>query len=299
MKQFRYIMVFAVLMISGTLFAQQEPTFTMYKYNMNIFNPGYVGASGYTELNMNIRSQWSNVDGAPQTQSLSFIRPMNDKVALGISILNDKVDVIKETDVAVDFSYRVMLDENADLYLGVKGGFYSFKADLTEKGIQGDPLFDQNISRINGIFGAGAYLKMQRFYATLSVPNFLGGQRVEDDDLGTGNYTEARDKLHVYTGAGYSFDLSENLKLEPSVLARIVQGAPASFDLNAMAVINDKFEFGGSYRIDDSFSAIAMLQLTDWMELGYAYEFTTSEINNYSNGSHEFMLRFNLSGSSE
>lgn len=291
MKNIKYILIFAVLLASGKLFAQQDPSYTLYKYNMNIVNPAYAGTNGYTELNLNIRSQWVNLKGSPETQSLSFAKPINDKIGIGFSFVNDQVDVIKETDFAVDFSYKLQVSETSDLYLGIKAGAYTFKADLQSKAI-GDPAFGENVSRVNGIFGAGAYLKVKKFYATLSIPNFLTGKRVEGSE-----FTQATDKTHVFAGAGYTFDLNENLTFQPSVMGRFVQGAPSSVDLTGTFDIQNKIEIGGSYRLDDSFSALALVKLGDWMKLGYAYEFTTSDVKDFSDGSHEIMLRFNLSGS--
>ena len=166
MKNIKYILIFAVLIASGKLFAQQDPSYTLYKYNMNIINPAYAGTNGHTELNLNIRSQWIGLKGSPETQSLSFAKSINDKVGIGFTVVNDQVDIIKETDFTVDFSYRVQVSETSDLFLGVKAGGYSLRADLQSKA-QNDPAFGENVSRFNAIFGAGAYLKVKKFYATL------------------------------------------------------------------------------------------------------------------------------------
>ncbi len=293
MKNIKYILIFAILIVSGKLFAQQEPSFTLYKYNMNVINPAYAGTNGITELNLNFRSQWVNLDNSPVTQSIILSKPINDKIGLGVSIINDQVDIFKETNFAIDFSYKLQLSETSDLFLGLKAGGYSFSADYLSKGLQGDPAFSKNTNRFNATFGAGAYLKVKKFYATLSFPNFLNGQRVEKtNDLG--GYVKSVDKTHIYAGAGYEFDVNENVSFLPSVMGRFVQGAPASIDLTGMFDIYDKIELGGSYRLDDSFSAIALLKMGNWFQLGYAYEFTTSDVKNYSDGTHEIMLRFDL-----
>lgn len=288
MKNIKYILIFAVLMASGELFAQQDPSYSLYKYNMNIINPAFAGTSGDTELNLNIRSQWINLDGSPETQSISFTKPVNDKIGIGFSIVNDQVDILKETDFTVDFSYKLQISETSDIYLGIKAGGYTFKADLQSKGLN-DPAFGENVNRFNAIFGAGALLKIKKFYATLSTPNLLAGKRVDGDD-----YTEATSKPHLFAGAGYTFDINDNLKFSPSFMSRFVKGAPSSIDLTGMFDIYDKVELGGSYRFNESFSGIALFKMANWFQFGYAYEFTTSDIQNYSDGTHEIMLRFNL-----
>jgi len=291
MKNLKYIVVFAVLIASGKLFAQQEPSYTMYQYNMNVINPAYVGSSGEMDLNMHIRTQWTDIDGAPETQSFAFSTPINNKIGIGFSVVNDKYDITKETSYTADFSYKVQLSDNSDLYLGVKAGAYSLNIDFLSKGIIGDPLFSKNVNRTNALFGAGAYLKMDKFYATLSIPNFLSGERVKSsNDYGY----EATDKVHIYAGAGYTFDLGEHFDLTPSFMARFVEGSPVSVDLTATADIYNTLEIGASYRWDNSISGIALIKASDWLQFGYAYEHTTTDLGDYSGGTHEIMLRFHL-----
>ena len=200
MKNIKYILVFAVLVASGKLFAQQEPSYSLYRYNMNVVNPAYVGANGQTELTFNFNSQLLNLPDSPETQSISFSKPINDKIGIGFSIVNDQVDIFKETDFAIDFSYKVQVSEKSNLFLGLKAGGYTFKADFLSKELYGDPLFDKNVNRINALFGAGAYFKTGKFYATISVPNFLSGKRAKKKE---DTYIEASDIMHIYAGAGY------------------------------------------------------------------------------------------------
>ncbi|AOW20935.1 PorP/SprF family type IX secretion system membrane protein [Urechidicola croceus] len=291
MKKLKIILIFAVIIASGKLFAQQDPSYTLYKYNMNIINPAYVGSNEYTELNLNFRSQWLNIEDSPETQSLSFAKPVNEKIGLGLSIVKDQVDIIRETSYTIDFSYKLQVSESSDLYLGLKAGGYTFSADFLSKGIRGDNLFSENVNRFNPVVGAGAYFKTDKFYATVSVPNVLNGKRVARSNE---DYAEATDELHLFAGAGYTFDINEDLKFSPSFMTRFVQGAKASVDLTGTFDIYEKVELGASYRLDDSISAIGLFKLADWFQLGYAYEFTTSDIIEYSNNTHEVMLRFKL-----
>lgn len=289
MKNLKYILIFSVVLVTGKLFAQQDPAITMYQYNMNIINPAYAGSTGDTELNLHVRNQWTDIDGAPETQSFAFTKPLGDRVGIGFSVVNDRYHITKETNYTADFSYRLQLSEKSDLYFGVKAGAYTLNVDFQSLGILGDPSFDTNVSRTNGIFGAGAYLKADKFYATLSIPNFLNGDRVERVDDG---YTEATDRIHLYAGAGYTFDLSKNFELTPSLMGRFVEGVPASVDITATVNMYQIVEVGASYRWDDSLSGFALIKAADWVQFGYSYGATTSTLNTYSGGTHELMLRF-------
>ena len=131
MKHIIYkIFIVAVLLVVNTLYAQQDPSFTLYQYNMNVINPAYAGINGITEANLNFRSQWVNLEGSPETQSFSIGIPVNDKIGVGLSIVNDKVFVLNETDAYIDFSYRVQVSDNINLYLGLKAGGSFINIDL-------------------------------------------------------------------------------------------------------------------------------------------------------------------------
>lgn len=283
--------VVLVFLVVNMLCAQQDPSYTLYQYNMNVINPAYVGINDLTEINLNYRSQWVNLDGSPTTQSLTFGTPVTDKMGLGLSMVHDEVYVLKETDVYIDFSYKVKLSDSTDLHMGLKAGGSFINIDLNSLGVVNDPVFMENVSNFNPNIGIGFYLKSKKYYFTLSAPHLLKSKRYEKDGV---RVTEATDELHSYIGTGYTFELSPNLELTPSILARFVKGAPGSLDLTSTASFKKLFDLGLSYRIDESLSALGLYRISDMVHFGYAYEMTTTEVKDYSSGSHEVLLRFNF-----
>jgi len=275
--------------MTSTGFAQQDPSFTLYQYNMNVINPAYAGINESAEVNLNFRSQWINLEGSPETQSLSIGIPVNDKIGVGLSIVNDNVFVLNETDVYIDFSYRVQLSDNTNLYMGLKAGGSFINIDLNSLGIINDPVFSENVNNFNPNVGIGFLLKGDKFYLNLSAPSLLKSKRYEKDGVVV---TGATDKLHTYIGAGYTLSLNDNIDFKPSMMSRFVTGSPLSLDLTATFDIYSKVELGVSYRIDESVSGIGLFKLSDWFNVGYAYETTTTDVKNYSDGTHEILLRF-------
>jgi type IX secretion system PorP/SprF family membrane protein len=256
---------------------------------MNVINPAYAGINDFNEVNINFRSQWVNLEGSPETQSLSVGIPMNDKVGWGLSIVNDEVYVLKETDVYIDFSYRVQVGSNTNLFMGLKGGGTFINIDLNKLGIMNDPVFTENVSNFNPNVGIGFLLKGPKYYVNLSAPTLLKSKRYEKDGVVV---THATDRLHAYAGAGYTFSLDNEIDVTPSVLGRFVSGAPASLDMTATFDLHKVIELGISYRLDESVSGIGLLKLADWVHFGYAYEATTTDVKDYSKGTHEVLLRF-------
>ncbi len=290
MKQINIVTALIVLLLASSLQAQQDPYYTLYKYNLNMVNPAYAGSSNSSDLTMGFRMQWVGVEGAPKTQFVSYSQPLKNKLGIGFSVVNDEVFVLKETDVTLDLSYHIKLNDDYLLYFGLKGGGSFINIDLSKANVKDDPLFAENQSFFNPTMGAGLYLKNEKFYLTVSTPNFLSGERYEKE----GNVpVAATDKLHVYAGGGYIVRLSEKVVFTPSLMMRYVDGAEAAFDVSAAFDIIEKVNVGVNYRIDESVSVFAMLKVIDQMQLGLAYEKSTVVTNEFTGtGTFEALLRF-------
>ncbi|WP_410487067.1 type IX secretion system membrane protein PorP/SprF [Spongiivirga sp. MCCC 1A20706] len=294
MRRSIYMRLLVVVVFIGLPYrtlAQQDPSYTLYNYNMNVVNPAYAGSSEQSQLNINFRSQWVGLEGAPETQSLSLGIPINDQIGIGASVVNDQVFVLNETDAYIDFSYKLQLTDNTKLYLGLKAGGSFVDIDLNSLQITNDPLFTENVSSFNPNIGVGALLRGSSYYLTLSAPQLLKSDRFEKQ---AGIATEATDELHFFAGGGYHLAINENLRFTPSTMVRLVSGSPTTIDLTGTFDIYKRVELGLNYRLNESVSGLAFVKMADWMAFGYAYDRSTTNIGDYSRGSHEVLLRFNL-----
>ncbi|MGD1945530.1 MAG: type IX secretion system membrane protein PorP/SprF [Croceivirga sp.] len=282
------LLIMAVIVINVN--AQQDPTYTLYNYNLNVINPAFAGSGENSLLTANVRSQWTGVEGGPEIQSLSFSTPMGNRVGIGLSFVNSKVFVLSETDMYIDFSYKVPLARFTDLYFGLKAGASNINVDLNSLNITNDPLFTENVSRFNPNIGAGAMIKGRRFYASISAPALLNTRRFERS---ANVVTNASDRIHMFIGGGYTLLFENSVEFTPSVMARWVAGAPFSIDLTGTFDFNEKVELGLSHRLQESISGILFLKMADWVSIGYAYEYATTEVQQLSSGTHEVMMRFN------
>ena len=293
MKYFKSLSVLFVFLSANVMLAQQDPNFTLYNFNMNIINPAYAGSNEFTEINLAYRSQWIGIDDAPRTATITYNTPLKNNLGIAFSVVDDGVYVLKETDVAVDVSYKLQLSEEHLLYFGIKAGGSFVNIDLNKSGVpETDPLFTKNQNFFNPNIGAGIYLKHNKFYVSLSTPNFLNGTRYEKE----GNTpTAAINNLHMYLGSGYTFHLSDNFDITSAVMVRHVKGAPRSYDLSTSVDMYQKMKAGLNYRIDESFSLFTLFNVLNNLDLGLAYEFTTSKVNQVNDSnSIEFMLRYRL-----
>jgi type IX secretion system PorP/SprF family membrane protein len=272
--------------------AQQDAQYTQYMYNTMVINPAYAGQRETLSITSLYRTQWVGVTGAPETLTLGIHSPLrNERIGLGLSVVNDKVGPSQETYVNGNFSYTLPLDRyDKKLSFGLNTGFHLLETDWS-KGIFQNPdaAFNQNVNLFSPIVGAGAYLHSRKWYVGFSVPNFINTDHYDD-------YQEslATERLHYYLIGGYVFDLSETTKLKPAFLLKGTSGAPAIADISANFLFNEKFTIGMGWRWNDSVSLLAGFQISNSLYIGYAYDKTTTGLKNYNEGSHEIMLRFEL-----
>ena len=290
MKKFKLLIgIFVLISSISTVFAQQDPQYTQYMYSMNILNPAYAGSRGVTSIGLLGRTQWVGVDGAPQTATLSINGPVGKNVGLGFSVIHDEIGPVKEDNLYADFSYTLNFSGEDKFAFGIKAGatFLNVREFTT---VDQDPL-NVPVSLVAPNFGVGVMYYNDRFYAGLSVPNFIESRHL---DTKNGITSSASEKTHYFLTSGYVFDLDENLKLKPSTMLKAAPGAPLSVDLSLNLLIQEKVELGLSHRLDDSISGMVGFQVSQDLRIGYAYDYTTTNFGVFNSGSHEIMILFDL-----
>jgi type IX secretion system PorP/SprF family membrane protein len=277
------------------VFAQTEPMYSQYMYNMLGVNPAFSGIREATSLNFFHRSQWAGLQGAPQTTSVSVDAALkNNKFGWGVQLYDDKLGVEKADGINLMASTKIRISENGLLSGGLSFGLMNYRIDLmslSDRVAQlNDPVYFANMNKWMPSVGMGVYYNTDRFYAGISIPNVLRS-RLTDLDLVKSGIQKAN-KQHVFITSGYVFDLNEQIKLKPSTMIKIVSGAPIQIDYNANLWLYDLLGFGASYRTDDAVLGMAEVQVNDNLRLGYAYDITISPLKYYNNGSHELMIRY-------
>lgn len=286
--------VFFVLMLTGIVsYAQQDAQFTQYMYNTININPAYAGSRGFMSLFALHRTQWVGLDGAPVTNSFSINTPIgNSKMGVGISFLNDRIGPTNENEISADVSYSIRTSESFRLSFGLKVTANVFNLDVSRLNpvSQNDPQFQNLNNSFTPNFGAGLYLHSEKTYIGLSVPNFIESNKYDSNSVAM-----LKEKMNYYLIAGHVFDIGENLKFKPSLLTKMVTGAPLQVDVSGNFLISKKFVIGGAYRWSAAFSAITGFQISEGIFVGYGYDKETTNLANYNSGSHEIFLRFELS----
>lgn len=290
--------IFLILIASFTSHAQQEPMYTQYMFNTQTINPAYAGtweSLGFMVLG---RHQWTGWEGAPETYTFAMQAPLkNERVALGLNVISDKVGFVKRFYMYGDYSYLVPLNEKVNLRLGLKGGFTNYSNNLQDYNILDpeDPSYAGDInSTLKPNFGVGAYLYGKRAFLGFSIPQVVNSTFENDYE----NFQLQGQLRHYFLSAGMVFDLGENIKFKPTGLAKASftseTGSPVQFDLTGNFLIKEKLWLGGMWRSGAAYGFIAQFLFADKLRIGYAIDFSTNNIKYHNNGTHEIMVSYEI-----
>ncbi|NKI28432.1 type IX secretion system membrane protein PorP/SprF [Arenibacter sp. 6A1] len=289
-----------ILLTLNFVNAQQDAQYTQYMYNTLAVNPAYAGSRGVFSVVALHRSQWVGLDGAPKTQTLDINSPVSNRVGLGLSVVHDEIGNGTNQDTYFDaaFSYSIPTSTTGKLAFGLKAGGHFLNIDYNKLRNYNPNVAPSENNHIDKKFspniGAGVYYYTNRFYAGISVPNFLETEHFEDSDTDSGYL--AKELMNYYLMTGYVFDLYQNLQFKPAALLKAVQGAPLQVDLSASLLFNEKFTLGAAYRWDAAISALFGFQVDDKLMIGLAYDKETTALGGtqFNDGSFEVILRYEL-----
>lgn len=280
-------LLLALAVVPG--FAQQEAMYTQYMFNGLAINPAYAGSHETLSMTALVREQWTGLEGAPQTQTFSIHSPfMTKRVSLGLFVLHDKIGLTEQTASFVSYAYRLPGKVKGSFFsFGLQAGFMNFNAKYS-KGNINDPAFANDVRELLPNIGVGVYYHTKKFYVGGSIPQLI------ESSMGntSANSTIVR---HYYVTAGYVAKMSSTIKFKPNILIKAVSGAPVELDLNANFLFHEIVWAGLSWRSFDSMDAILQINVTKQLQVGYAYDFTTStEMRRVNTGSHEVMLNYRV-----
>lgn len=281
-------------LISGLTFtakAQQDAMYSQYMFNTLAINPAYAGSRNVVSATALYRNQWTGIDGAPKTGTITVDAPvLNKKLGLGVQLFTDKLGIMQTNGATLSAAYRIRMDKGS-LSFGIQSVFSQYRANYTDVplgSVSYDPAFAQNVNKFLFNVGTGAYYNSDKFYVGLSVLDLMPNNLTDFNTTTSGSKQAA----HLFLAAGYVFPLADDFKLKPSFLVKAVKGAPIEGDINAALWIKDVFSFGVQYRTSADIGAMIEIQATPQIRLGYAYDRSTTALSNFNNGSHEIMLRY-------
>ncbi len=285
------IILISFLVFSGTLFAQQLPHFSQYYLNDYLINPAVAGTRPYFEGKSAHRYQWEGITDAPRTYTLSAHGPTkNQKMGLGGYLFTDHVGPTRRTGFNLSYAYHLKINESLNLSLGLSAGVLQFMIDgskITLRESDDDIITNGVQSVLLPDAGFGFYLYHEKYYFGFSSPQLLNSRVTFFKD---GRNPEGTLPSHFFVNGGYRFVLDEDFTIEPSVFVKYVKPAPVQMEGTLRIIYQDKLWLSGTYRDKDAITASLGYLINNSFTIAYAYDFTTTNLKNYSTGTHELMV---------
>ncbi len=288
MKQ---IIIISILVLSFTVRGQQLPQQTQFMFNQYAFNPAFAGVTDSWEAVANNRYQWIGITDAPRTFTMTAQGPFkNEKMGIGGFVYTDIVGPTRRLGFQASYSYHLQLSETIKLSLALSFGFneWLLDADKITTVDDNDPFFSNGLIKSFSPDGKfGFYLYHKNWYVGGALPQLIHNKlKFKSVVVDTRSYLED----HFYLNAGYIFRLGDDWQIEPTTLVKIAYPAPTKIDFAVKVMYKNAVWLGGGYRTNDAFYAMIGYNHDQKIKLGYSYDFTTTALKSYSNGSHELFM---------
>jgi len=299
------ILLFIACLTTYGVFAQQPSNYSLYMFNQFSYNPAYAGMDNSLSINGLYRKQWSGLIDSPTTQNINAHMPLYIlNGGIGINVENEKIGLEQNLLATLSYNFQLPVGKIGILSIGASGGIFQKSLDgsriLTPDGqYEGFtinhnddlPLPTGNISELTPTFNAGIYFKTETFEAGLSTINI-------QEPIIEGAFFSTALSRNYFFNAAYQFDLLRSVSVHPSFLVK-TDLIETQIEASILFKYNDNIFVGGSLRgynanTLDAASLILGLNLSEKITLAYAYDYTLSDLNLVSNGSHEIMISYNL-----
>ncbi len=324
-------MMIAGLLVLGVqgVIAQQQPHYTQYVINNYLLNPALTGIENYTDVKLGHRHQWVGITDAPVTSYLTIHGPLGKKDdratatsfgmdgenprgrdywqdytsaaphhGIGFKIINDRTGPLNRLGAYGSYAYHLGISAQTSIAVG-------FEAGIRNVGLNADKLnFGQaspvdpaiagsgEINNIKPDFGAGIWIYSSKYFIGVSAQQLIT-QKVYFSENAV-QQPGSTLTPHIFATAGYRFFVNDDISALPSVMVKYISPSPVQLDVNVKCQYRDLFWAGAGYRINDGFSGMMGLNVSNTFNLSYSYDYTTSRLQAYSRGTHEIVLGFLL-----
>lgn len=290
MKKNAYLLALALGLVTTGAVAQQIPQYSQYMINDYILNPAITGSRDFFEVKSTSRFNWVGINDAPRTFVLSVHGPLSSlKMGLGGAIFSDVTGPTSRNGIYVSYAYHLKLSNSLKLGMGLSLGLLQYNIDGTKITLyqNGDPVLPPAmLSVYTADMTFGVNLVHKNFNVGISLPQMIGNGLEFLENQESVRSSLAR---HYMLMGGYTFHLG-SFAIMPNVLLKYVNPTPLQFDFGSKFTYKDQVWLGVTYRHDDAVSFMLGMVYKQWLTAAYAYDYNTTNLINYSGGSHEIMI---------
>ncbi|MBL0133810.1 MAG: type IX secretion system membrane protein PorP/SprF [Chitinophagaceae bacterium] len=316
---------FCMLFLAAA-WAQQKPHYTQYILNQYIINPALTGIENYIDVKVSHRHQWVGLQDAPITSYVSIhgaigkkdyrTSPTSFRVpgenprgtaywedytaaephhGIGLQMINDRTGPLSRFAAYATYAYHIGISARTTLAAGFGAGLTNLSLNTSKLDfiyVPVDPAVANSgiINTVKPDFNAGLYLYSADYFVGLSAMQIIP-QKIAFSDYAV-KTTDGKFVPHLFATAGYRFLLNEDFNIIPSVMVKYINPLPTQIEFNAKLQYQDVAWIGASYRNSEGFAGMVGVNISNSLNIGYSYDYTTSRFNTVSKGTHEILIGF-------
>jgi type IX secretion system PorP/SprF family membrane protein len=315
--------LFCVFLLIWGFLKAQDPQFSQYYSAPLYLNPAFAGSTGCTRMVSNYRNQWFGLNKPYNTFAFSMDHNIEKiKSGVGIQFLSDKVgsNGVSSVDVSLFYAYRLDFSKKYSLRAGVQVGYaskyldiyqLSFPDQYSDDGYQSSTSSDYYNKTTRSHYAdlsAGVLVYSSHMWGGLAVQHINQPNQTFTTD---GGVAQLPAKFSV--SGGYRFYLNQTSdvpyqksshgrsSITPTFLYKR-QGTFNQLDLGVFLTHKPwfigfwyrgipLFKTVESYTSKDAIIFQAGIRF-DRLNLGYSFDYTISQLNPFSKGTHEIALGY-------
>jgi type IX secretion system PorP/SprF family membrane protein len=308
---FRIVCLTAIIaFITFRISSGQDAEFSQFFANPLYMNPAFAGTSELGRMTVNYRNQWPGNGTTFKTYAVSYDNfSERYNTGWGVQFMHDRQlnEVIVSNSASMHYSYHLKAGHESFISAGIQAGIVYKQFDPA--GLIFPSMIDQLSGRVWGVvpdqleyarkaypdLGAGIIGQHRDFFGGLSLhhlnqPDESIMQGDQQGDLPVKFTGHAGARLFRYHRGLFS----REFMISPNLIYRH-QGSFRQLN-TGIYFIEKAFLFGAWYRNNLSVRPDALIFLAGFanshFQLGYSFDYTLSELSNYSYGSHEISLTF-------
>ncbi len=277
------------------LLAQADFKLSNFTLTPLVYNPAYAGSNGGISLSSVYSSQWVGFPGAPKTILFNGSQAISEEqMGIGLNAEIDKRGAEEETKLVANFAYHLKINDNWRISMGIKGGVEKYLVDYSLLSIENPTEFIAGIGQqksTNYLFGTGFYLHSEKFYFGAAIPNFLPAALLDSN-----NNILSQQSMNYFFSSGYKFYINKDTYIQPSILTRVVKGAPISSILSMNLNMKDEIYVSTNFELNSYIGIFAGIRIYKNYLIGYAFDKSITKFNSENNGTNSLFLTFNIDG---
>lgn len=297
MKKF-YLTLLSFFLIYN-LTAQQLHFTSQYMQHNPMYNPGAAGISNRNMVGASYRSMWSSFPGNPRTYMVygdAELKKVNS--GMGAYLYRDETGPSRRTGAQLAYSYHIIpRNEKYKIGLGLELRGIQYAIDKTKllDALGNDPVLSgaENVFAFDA--GAGVYFTNYKFSAGAAVSQLMGSKL----ELANVPGVNQGGKLYRHYNfiANYKWNAGDDIYVIPNALIRLIENSPAEYDFGVILNYRETFWWGLNWRVKQSWCLQAGLRILQRVALAYSYDYYTTPLNLFyeGTGAHELGLQFSLS----